>query len=53
MNEGGYPLKNYNAQSVILQQKHCCTHLKEITPFLICSKPGMSSVSCFLFYVQI
>lgn len=53
MNECEFPLKKFNAQSVILQHKHPYIYLKATTPFLIGSKLGMPSVSYFLFYVQI
>lgn len=53
MNECGFSLKKFNAQSVKFKHKHSYIHLKEITPFLIGSKLGMPSISYFLFNVQI
>lgn len=52
MNKCWYPLKKFNAHYVMWQHKHPHIHLKEIIPFLIGSKPGMSNVSFFFFYVQ-
>lgn len=53
MNECGFSLKKFNAQSVKFKHKHPYIHLKEIIPFLLGSKLGMPSVSYFLFNVQI